>query len=114
MDERLQKTNARSKIGQRITSVDVRLASREQHMVVQHLNAVLKRLHKESLPPSTNGIQESLMRTQEGSRRELSEYSKADSLDIPHTDDADGRQRICFFLDFAAHEQVPVQRNFKI
>ena len=87
-------------------------ASDENNMVVQHLNAVLKRLHKE-LTPSKKWDTRVLMRTQEEVIREFVDINGKPTSHIPHTIDADGRQRICFFLKtLRAHEQVPRPAKF--
>jgi hypothetical protein len=87
-------------------------ASDENNMVVQHLNAVLKRLRKE-LTPATKWDTRVLMKTQEEVIREFVDINGKPTSHIPHTIDADGRQRICFFLKtLKAHEQVPRPAKF--
>jgi hypothetical protein len=87
-------------------------ASDENNMVVQSLNAVLKRLKKE-LTSSSKWDTKVLMRTQEEVMREFVDIDGKPTSHIPYMVDADGRQRICFFLKtLRAHEQIPQAAKF--
>jgi hypothetical protein len=87
-------------------------ASDERYMAVQFLNAEFKRL-KKKLTPSTTWNTKVLMRTQEEVIREFVDIKGKPTNHIHHMVDADGRQRISFFLkSLSAYVQVPRPAKF--
>jgi hypothetical protein len=87
-------------------------ASDENNFFVLQLNAELKRLKKE-LTPSTQWDTKVLMRTQEEVIREFVDINGKPTNHIHHMVDADGRQRICFFLKtLRDYVQVPRPAKF--